>query len=182
LKLGAPLSVEASSSRVNTETYPLASIVTYQFPARGDQPPLRFTWMDGGLRPPRPPGLPDGALMGDNGRLLIGDEGFMLGNTIWPESRRKQFQDVPKTLPRSPGHHKEWAIACKGGPPAGSNFDWAGPLAEAVLLGNVALRVQLREELTRVRLLWDSQAFKFTNLEEANRFLRREYRKGWSLV
>jgi hypothetical protein len=72
-------------------------------------------------------------------------------------------------------------LAAKGGKPAGANFDWAGPLAEAVLLGNVALRVQLRDELTLYRLLWDSEGLRFTNLEDANKFVRREYRAGWSL-
>ena len=71
--------------------------------------------------------------------------------------------------------------ACKSGEPAGSNFDWAGPLAESVLLGNVALRVQLRDDLTLSSLLWDSQALKFTNLSDADHFLRRNYRAGWSL-
>lgn len=70
---------------------------------------------------------------------------------------------------------------CKGGQTAGSNFDWAGPLAESVLLGNVALRVQLREELTLYKLQWDSAALKFPNLDDANKFVRRDYRAGWSL-
>jgi predicted dehydrogenase len=181
LKLGHPLSVEASSSRVNEETYPLASMVTYQFPARNDMPPCKLVWYDGGLRPPRPEGLEDDEQMGDNGRLLVGDKGFILGNRVFPESRRREYTSPPKTLPRSPGHHKEWLLACKGGEPAGSNFDWAGPLAEVVLLGNVPLRVQLRSELTRVRLLWDPDKFEFTNMSQANAFLRREYREGWQL-
>jgi predicted dehydrogenase len=182
LKLGHPLTVEASSSRVNEETYPLASMVTYHFPARGSMPPLKLVWYDGGLRPPRPEGLDDGHEMGTNGRLLIGDKGFILGNRIYPEKRRKEYQEPPKTLPRSPGHYQEWILACKGGQPAGSNFDWAGPLTEVVLLGNVALRVQLREELTRIKLRWDPDKFEFTNLPEANKFLRRDYREGWKLV
>src|ERR1051326_6311377 len=99
LKLSAPLSVQASSTRVNDETYPLGSIVTYQFPARDaapqstnrhiagqsgpsagaiEMPPCKLVWYDGGLRPPRPAGLPEGRKMGDNGRLLIGDKGFIL--------------------------------------------------------------------------------------------------------
>ena len=98
-----------------------------------------------------------------------------------PESRAKEIGEIPKTIPRSDGHYQEWIAACKGGKAAGSNFDWAGPLAESVLLGNVALRVQLREDLTLCKLLWDSAALKFTNLEEANKFVRREYRAGWSL-
>jgi hypothetical protein len=79
------------------------------------------------------------------------------------------------------GHYVEWIEAAKGGKVAGSNFDFAGPLAEAVLLGNVALRVQLREDLTLSRLHWDSKNLKVSNLEEANKFIRREYRQGWSL-
>jgi predicted dehydrogenase len=181
LKLGQPISVEASSTRVNAETYPLGSMVTYQFPARGEMPPCKLTWYDGGLRPPRPAGLEDEQVMGDNGRLLIGDQGFLLGNRVYPESRRKEFQEPARSIPRSPGHYQEWIMACKGGKPGGSNFDWAGPLAEVVLLGNVALRVGLRQVLTRYRLLWDPHNFKFANLDEANKYLRRDYRQGWSL-
>ena len=182
LKFGAPLSVQASSTRVNEETFPLGSMVTYQFPARGDMPPCKLTWYDGGMRPPRPEELEEDQLMGDNGRLLVGDYGKILGNRIIPEARRQQIQDIPKTLPRSIGHYKEWIAACKGGEPAGSNFDWAGPLAETVLLGNVALRLHMRQELTRKKLLWDPEAFRFTNSDEATKYLRREYREGWSLI
>jgi len=202
LKLGAPLSVQASSTRVNNETFPLGSMVTYSFPARppapqtinrhvaglegaaagaGEMPPCKLTWYDGGLRPPRPEGLPPGEKMGANGRLLVGEHGFILGNKVYPASQEADAANIPQSIPRSPGHHLEWVHACKGGQPAGSYFDWAGPLAEAVLLGNVALRVQLREDLTLQPLLWDSASLKFTNLDEANRFLRRDYRAGWSL-
>ncbi|MFO1499045.1 MAG: Gfo/Idh/MocA family oxidoreductase [Verrucomicrobiota bacterium] len=182
LKLGAPISVQASSTRVNEETFPLGSMVTYHFPARGDMPPVKLTWYDGGLRPPRPEELEEDQLMGDNGRMLVGDDGKILGNRIIPEAKRQAMQDVPKTLPRSIGHYKEWIEACKGGKPGGSNFDWAGPLAETVLLGNVALRVQMRQELTRKKLLWDPQSLRFANSEEATKFIRREYREGWSLL
>jgi predicted dehydrogenase len=202
LKLTAPLSVQAASTRVNEESYPLGSMVTYQFPARSAEPqannchvkglsgaeaggvampPCKLVWYDGGLRPPRPDGLPDGQRMGDNGRLLIGEKGFILGNEVYPESLGKKANTIPKTIPRSADHYREWIAACKGGKAAGSNFDFAGPLAESVLLGNVALRVQLRDDLTLRKLLWDSAALKFTNLDEANRFIRNEYRAGWSL-
>ena len=124
---------------------------------------------------------PDGKPMGANGRLLVGDKGFILGNEVYPESCASAASEVPKTIPRSPGHHREWIEACKGGKAAGSNFDWAGPLAESVLLGNVTLRLPLREDLTLCKLRWDSAALKFTNLDEANKFVRREYRAGWSL-
>ena len=119
--------------------------------------------------------------MGDNGRLLIGDHGFILGDRVYPESRAEEIS-VPQTIPRVEDHYQEWAAACKGGPPAGSYFDWAGPLAEAVLLGNVALRVQLREPLTQTALEWDPQQLKITSLDDANQFLRREYRDGWGEI
>jgi hypothetical protein len=189
LKLGAPISVQASSTRVNSETYPLASMITYQFPARGEMPPVKLVWYDGGLRPPRPDELEEDNEMGANGHLFIGDKGKILslrttkrrGYVLIPESRAEQYGAPPKKLPRSIGHHKEWIAACKGGDPAGSNFDWAGPLTEAVLLGNVALRPQLREELTTKRLFWDSANLRFTNSDQANKFLRYEYREGWTL-
>lgn len=182
LKLDAPSSVEACSTRVNEETYPLGSIVHYEFPARGDRPAVQLYWYDGGLRPSRPEELENGRPFGDNGRLLIGDKGKILGSQLIPAARMKEAgETVPKTIPRSPGHYLEFIQACKGGQPAGSNFDHAAPLTEAVLLGNIALRVQLREELTRYKLRWDSASLKITNMDDANEFVRRDYRAGWSL-
>jgi len=142
-------------------------------------------WYDGGIRPPRPPELEEGRVMGAMGALLVGDKGKILGQQrgyqIIPESKREAYGQPPRKLERSPGHHQEFVNACKGGPPAGSNFDWAGPLTEAVLLGNVALRVQMREEMTTRKLLWDPIGLRFTNSEKGNQFLRREYRAGWTL-
>jgi predicted dehydrogenase len=181
LKLGHPTTVEAACTLVNKETYPVASTVHYQFPARGDMPPVKLTWYDGGLRPPRPDELEDGQEMGTGGTLFVGDKGKMLRHRLIPESRMKEYGKPPQKIPRSPGHFEEWIEACKGGKPAGSNFDHAGLLAEVVLLGNVALRVELREKLTRMKLLWDGPNMKITNLPEANQFLQREYRKGWTL-
>jgi predicted dehydrogenase len=202
LKLGAPIIVQASSTRVNEDSFPMGSMVTYEFPARGvepqannchvrglsgvqaggvEMPACKLTWSDGGLRPPRPDGLPEGQRMSDNGCLLVGDKGFILNGKVYPESRVRELGDLPSFLPTSPGHYVEWIQACKGGKSAGSNFDWAGPLAESVLLGNVALRVQLREELTLYKLQWDSAALKFPNLDDANKYVRRDYRSGWSL-
>jgi predicted dehydrogenase len=203
LKLGAPTSVQASSSRVNDETYPLASMVTYHFPARSAEPqannhhvrglsgkqaggvampPLKLVWYDGGLRPPRPEGLEDDEVMGSNGRLLIGTEGFILGRRVYPEKRRVEVRQIEQFIPRVPqGSYLEWAESCKTGKPSGTRFDWSGPLAEAVLLGNIALRVGLREALTRAKLEWDPKKFQITNLPAANAYLRREYREGWSI-
>jgi hypothetical protein len=104
-----------------------------------------------------------------------------VNNQVFPEACAKEAAAIKARIPTSPGHHKEWIEACKGGKKPGSNFDWAGPLAESVLLGNVALRVQLREDLTLARLIWDSEQLKFTNLEDANKFIRTEYRAGWTL-
>ena len=187
LKLGPPESVEACSSPVNDETYPVSSTVTYRFPARGDMAAAKLTWYDGGLRPPRPAELEEGHRLGGytNGILLVGDQGKIMTRgaggspVLIPTSRMKDYKRPPKTLPRSPGHYKEWIDACKGGKPAGSNFDHAGPLAETVLLGNIALRRPLRKKLADRRLLWDSENLRFTNLPEANEYIRREYREGW---
>jgi predicted dehydrogenase len=189
LKLGHPDSVEASSTRVNGETFPLASMVTYQFPAREEMPPVKLVWYDGGLRPPRPAELESERRLGTAGHLFIGDDGKILsrrtqegvGYFLIPESRAKEYGEPPQTLPRSIGHYNEWIEACKGGAPAGSNFDWAGPLTEVVLLGNIALRPELREELTAKRLLWDGPNMRFTNSTVANKFLKREYREGYAL-
>jgi len=186
LNLGHPLSVEASSTRVNEETYPLASMVTYQFPARGEMPAMKLVWYDGGLRPPRPAELEDGKEMGPTGALIVGDKGKILSQQMrWqliPEKRALEYGTAPRKLERSPGHFIEWIEACKGGgKKPGSNFDWAGPLTEVVLLGNVALRLKLRGEMAKHKLLWDPAKLEITNLPEANQFLRREYRKGWTL-
>jgi predicted dehydrogenase len=189
LKLGQPTSVQASCTRVNREAYPLASMVTYQFPARETLPPVKLTWYDGGLRPPRPEELEEDTEMGTNGHLFIGDGGKILslrraerrGYALIPEKRARDYGDPPRKLERSIGHYREWIEACKGGKPGGSNFDWAGPLTEVVLLGNIALRPELREDLTTQALVWDGEQHRFTNSDTANGLLRREYRKGWTL-
>jgi predicted dehydrogenase len=178
LELGAPTSVEAESSGVNRETAPEWSRVRYEFPARGDRPAVRLTWHDGG-RKPELPVLPEGQELSDNGSLFIGDGGMVLYERgrprLLPESLMKDFTPPPETLPRSIGHYAEWIAACKGGPKAGSNFDYAGPLTEMVLLGNVALRLGRKIE-------WDGAGLRVTNAPEAARWVRREYRNGWSLT
>ncbi|QEG42604.1 Gfo/Idh/MocA family protein [Roseimaritima ulvae] len=184
LQLGAPSTVEASSTQVNDETYPLGSMITFHFPARGDKAALKLVWYDGGLRPPRPKAIQEGDVMGPNGILLVGEDDAVLMSdwtrwTMYPEQRAKDYGAPPKKLERSPGHHVEWIAACKGGAAAGSNFDVAGPMTEAILLGNVALRSQMREPLTRAQLEWDAEKLTFTNNPAANQFLRREYRDGW---
>ncbi len=182
LKLGYPISVEACCTLVNDETYPVASRVTYEFPARGEMAPVKLHWYDGGMKPPRPPELEDGRKWDTNGQLYVGDKGKMLGCRLIPESRRREYGKPPQKLERSPGHYKEWIIACKGGKPAGSNFpDHAGMLAQVVLMGNIAIRPALKGKLLSTKLFWDAEQFKFSNMPEANQYLTKEYREGWTL-
>ncbi|MEI7940147.1 MAG: gfo/Idh/MocA family oxidoreductase, partial [Verrucomicrobiota bacterium] len=183
LKLGAPDTVQASSTPVFAETVPLAAIVHYQFPARGDMPPVQLHWYDGGLLPERPTELGENAVLdAEDGIIFVGDKGKMLVKgwggehpRLIPESADKAYQRPPKTLPRSVGHYKEWGQACKTGSPTRSNFDFAGPLTEAVLLGSVCIRNG------GDKLVWDSANLKITNDPDANKYLHYEYRKGWSL-
>ncbi len=182
LKLGHPTSVEACCTIVNEETFPVASRVTYEFPARQGLAPVTLHWYDGGMKPPRPKELEDGRAWDTNGILFVGDEGKMYETRLLPESRQAAYGKPPRKLDRSPGHYQEWIDACKGGKPAGSNFpDHAGLLAQVVLLGNLALQPSLKDKVARTRLLWDGEAMKVTNLPEANQFLKREYREGWTL-
>jgi predicted dehydrogenase len=182
LKLGYPTTVEACSSGVNDETAPLTSIVRFQFPAREDMPELTLTWYDGGLMPERPVELEEGRRFGNaDDNLFVGDKGKMLGHRLIPESTMRDYAKPEKSIPRSPGHHKEWLIACKGGPAARANFDWAGPLTEVVFFGNIALRMEKQLYEKGLKLHCDGPNMKITNLPEANRYIRDEYRDGWTL-
>jgi predicted dehydrogenase len=190
LKLGPPSHVEArvtldgsvlANQQPNWETYPIASIIYYDFPARGALPPVRMTWYDGGLMPAAPPEFSAGQRLPDNGVLYIGSKGNMFHGShgdmpqLLPAALHEQAASVAKTMKRSPGHYEEWLAACKGGPPAVSNFNYAGPMTETVLLGVLALRAP------GLRLEWDSAQQKIKNAPEINQFVRTEYRKGWSL-
>lgn len=173
LKLTSPVSIEASSSKMDSEVYPLAVLARFQFPARGDLPPVTLNWYDGGLKPPRPEELEAGRRMG--GVIYTGEKGKMMGYRLIPEARMKEHGAPPEMLPRSVGHYKEWVDACRGGEPAGANFvDHAGLLTETPLLGNVALRAGRQ-------IAWDGPNLRVMNDEKANGYLHREYRKGWSL-
>ena len=181
LKLGYPTSVEASSTHIHSETAPLASLVTYHFPARGELPPVRMVWYDGGIKPPRPEELEPHEEWPVDGVLYVGDRGKIMHKshggkpTLLPLSRMNDFQRPDETLPRIKGSHEQnWINACKGGAPACSNFNYSGPLTEVVLLGNLAIR-------TEGHLLWDGPNMRVTNNEAANEFVRREYRQGWRL-
>ncbi len=188
LKLGYPTAVEACSSNmdegpgVKEETAPKASIVRFEFPAREGFPPLALTWYDGGLMPQRPVELEEGRKFGEaDDNLFVGDKGKMLGYRLIPEARMKEYGKPPQRIERSPGHHKEWLIACKGGPAARASFDWAGPLTEVVLYGNIALRMERQLYEKGLKLHCDGPNMRITNLPEANRYIRDEYRDGWTL-
>ena len=100
-----PKTVHAVSTRVNEETFPLGSIVEWQFDSFGSNPPIKVYWYDGGLRPFRPDIVPEGAAMHDNGRLIVGEEGLILNSTIFDEKRRNEVGEIPKTLERCPGRY-----------------------------------------------------------------------------
>lgn len=180
LDLGSPISVEASCSGLNDESVPFGSLYHFEFPARGEMPPVTLKWYDGGLMPPRPRELEEGRIMGDEGVYFVGEKGVIkMGGwaespRLIPESKMKSYKRPPKTIPRIRGHHRNWIDACKGGNPASSNFDYAGPLTEMVLLGNVALR-------TGKKIDWDGPSLKATNAPEANKYIKPVFRKGWSL-
>jgi len=180
LKLGAPTSVEASSTQRYDETYPAASVIHYEFPARGDMPPVRLSWFDGGLKPARPQELEDNRSLPAEGMLFAGEKGAILcgfngrGPRLIPESRMSAFQEPPKTLPRSPGHEREWLDACKGGKTVpGASFAFSGTVTEMLLLGNLAAR-------TGERLTWDPAGLR-TNSAAAQRLIKPARRSGWSL-
>jgi predicted dehydrogenase len=189
LGLGAPTTVEATTTldgsvldgKPNFETYPIASIITFEFPARGQQPPVRVTWYDGGLLPPTPSEMPAGKRLDGNGVLYVGSKGKMYHGShggmpeLLPETLHEQAKTIPKTMERSPGHYEEWLLACKGGPQPVSNFRYSGPLTEIILLGVLALRAP------GTRLEWDSANLRVKNAPELNQYVHTEYRKGWTL-
>ncbi|MGA2069032.1 MAG: Gfo/Idh/MocA family oxidoreductase [Thermoguttaceae bacterium] len=179
LKLCPPTSIDATCCGNTAEVHPLSSVVTYRFPERAGLPPLKLTWYEG-TRPPRPEELEDGRKMPEEGGALFkGSKGTIMAGVygesprIIPEAKMQAAKLPEKTLPRVRGsHEQDWVRACKTGEPAGADFAYSGPLTEICLLGNIAKRVD-------ARILWDAQNLKITNLPEANRYVRTEYRKGW---
>jgi predicted dehydrogenase len=190
LKLGHPTRVEATTTHyqpeVASETYPRAAVIRYEFPARGDMPPVKLTWFDGRLLPPRPKDLEPGRKLEGNGALLIGDKGTIMhgshgagGVRIIPEVKMKAYQRPQKTIPRvkdgQGGHEQDWIRACKDGKPASSTFDYGGPLTEMVLLGVLAMRIK------DTPLEWDPVNLKVTNNREADKYINPVFREGWTL-
>jgi len=181
LKLGLPRSAEVvATSGANGETFPAWSILRLEFPARGPLPPVTMHWYDGGKRPSAD--LIGGRGVAKNGAILVGENRTMYSiewtGADWhllPEDKFRDYRPPEPFLPRSPGHHAEWIAACKGGPPAFCNFvDFAAPLTEVMLLGNLALR-------TGQKIEWDAEAMRANGCPQADELIRRKYRKGWEI-
>lgn len=183
LKLEHPLWIEAQSSPVNQDSAPEWSIITYQFPRRGQLPPVKLTWYDGKKLPPAD--LIYGEKMEDNGSILVGDHGTLYlpdpygaSSKLLPGRRFEGYQKPAPTIPNVKEHHEDWIRACKESPDsrveAGSNFQYATALTEMVLLGNLAVRLGRRIE-------WDGPNARATNAPEAEPLIRKQYRKGFEL-
>lgn len=197
LGLTAPTSVEAVTDGTETDVSPPKnSKITYLFPAVGDRPAVKYVWYDGMEKnKPNSPlkdklGLPSehtyGEKLSDSGLLLVGEKGVFFSpndygaeHKLLPGDKFTDYKQPPDELPRladdgDHGHMQEFIAACKGGPPAMSNFDYAAPMTEAILLGNVAMRVGQKIE-------WDAEKFECTNCPDAAQYIRPPVRKGWEI-
>jgi hypothetical protein len=181
LDLKHPTKVTGDGPPVDAEACPVWMTARYEFPARGEQPPVTLTWYDGGKQPAEMGDWGPDRKEWDNGVIFIGDKGILAANynrwKLYPEKNFQAFQPPAKRIAASVGHHAEWVEACRTGDPTATtcNFDYSGSLSEAVLLGAVAYR-------TGKTLEWDAQNLKATNAPDADRFIRRTYRKGWEIV
>ena len=189
LDLGWPTSIEATSSSwggpsATPHSYPVAMTAHYEFPRRGILPPVKLSWFDGGLMPPRPDLLPDSvSLNREGGVMYLGERGILMHETyggnpkLFPESLMDEARLVPKTYERVEGSHEmNWVNAAKGKGKAVSSFDYAARLTETMLLGIVALRAGQGK-----KIIYDASNMKITNVPEANQYLTRAYRPGYGL-
>ena len=173
LDLRHPLTVEASGPPPHLESTPAWQHVRYEFPARGDAPPLTLTWTHGETAPAlfREHQVPEWAW-----GVFVGSKGLLLANydrrMLWPEQAFAGVVPPEPSIAPSVGHHQEWIAACKTGSPTSCSFDYSGAVTETVLLGNVAYRVGQKLE-------WDAPHMKFTNCPPAHDYLQRAYRPGW---
>jgi hypothetical protein len=195
LELGSPTSVEPILSHTcefkdnvpmrvkNDFAFPTASVVRFKFPARGKRAAVDVIWYDGGMRPPTPPELEeDDKELPIEGMMFVGDKGKVLAGFFLENPRlipeKKMHGLPPASAPQLPVPGevtlslRQWMAATRGGPQSPASFLNAGPISEAVNLYAIALR-------TGRKLLYDSENRKITNVPEANKYLSREYRKGW---
>ena len=179
LNLTAPTTVKAIGTKLTNcdNTVPETLQVDYQFPAVGKNPPVHLTWYHGVPGPDLAgkvtyPGYKDGVLFeGEGGKKLISNYSQY---QLFPAEFAKDFKAPDPTIPKSLGHHKEWLEAIRGTGKTLCNFDYAAPLAEAVLLGNVAYR-------TGSEIAWDAAKMAVTNSPAAEQYVRCPVRKGWEL-
>jgi predicted dehydrogenase len=199
LNLGLPQFVHASSTELISSSYPLAEIITYHFPARSghpeaesygitpkiDFPPVKLVWYDGGLTPPRFLELEAGRKMGSGkgGVIFFGDKGILMCSEyggsprLIPETRMQEYTRPEKKIPRVKNHMQDWIESCKAGKKSFTDFSYSGPLTETMLLGCVAVRCKEANLL----LEYDGANGKFVNYPEADAFLTKNYREGWTL-
>jgi predicted dehydrogenase len=186
LDLGAPKTVLSEAKgydpKLHGDTFPMGTVVTFQFPARGKRGPIKLVWFDGVERPPRPAELEEGRKLPNMGAVVIGDKGKITygshgagGARMIPEAKMKAYQRPAPTLPRVRDHYQDWLDAIRTGKQAGSDFAYGGPLSELAQLGIVATRFAGRP------LEWDGPNMRFTNCDEANPYLKPTLRKGWTL-
>jgi hypothetical protein len=176
LDLSNPTSVVAETSGTNHDSYPKWSIIHFEFPATDKRPAVTLTWYDGGKRPPT--ALFDGKEPDGSGSLLVGEKGKLYSPGDYGTDRvlLGGAMETDVTFPESPGHFDEWVRAIKGGDPAMSNFaDYAGPLTETILLGNLAVWADGK------KIEWDAKNLKATNAPEVDSVIRPKYRHGYSL-
>jgi hypothetical protein len=176
LDLRHPTSVESEGPAVNPETTPSWMVIKYEFPSGSEAPPIKVTWYDGEKRPPQ---LAEAKLPSwGQGVLFVGKKGMLMADysrrRLFPKDDFRDYTPPEPSIPDSIGHHAEWITACKTGSPTTCNFDYSGALTESVLLGNVAYRLGQKIE-------WDAARLKATNCPNADAYLQREYRKGWSV-
>jgi predicted dehydrogenase len=170
------------------ETLPLWSVLEFAFPARGaGKPAVKMTWYDGGKLPPADLFFGEPIPDKDGGSLVVGSKGSLLTRTwhggenekdmfvLLPRKQFEGYQPPPRSVPRVASHHHEWVAACRGEGKTLSNFGYAAVLTESLLIGDLALRVGKDIE-------WDSAKMTATNAPEAQRFVRPEFREGWSLA
>lgn len=175
LNLRHPVTCQAEGPEVHPETCPLGLIVRYEFPEREGLPPVQLTWYDGNLIPKEIAGQ----RVPGSGVMFIGEEGMMFADygsyRLFPAEKFADFKPPAPSIAPSIGHHAEWIKACKDGSPTTCNFDYSGPLSEAVILGTVAYR-------TGERLQWDAKNLKATNCPAADKYVNKPYRAGWEVA
>lgn len=178
LDLKHPSTVEARAAGLtDADIGPHGCMAHYHFAPSEKWPAIKITWYDGGLAPERPAGLPEKEALPGRGVLFVGDKGAILCGGAGGKARLlgSNASGPQPTLPRSAGHHRDWIDACKGGKPAGSNFEYGARLTEIVLLGVLALR-------TGRKIQWDAENMKATGFPGADAVIKESYRKGWEIA